>query len=233
LNILEEQISVDLQMEYFQFSNKVREENAHKEPLEIPDGNLLFDPGISIEDKKRILVLLAAEDEVEIFRLLENYSLNPDPELREWAVLALQESRMLIESSLLDENQVFISTGLGGKNNMLRYFIVLINKQGIPFNPLQQKIITSEFEYHFKQYNAELEEIAFPGYFTTLLSLIPIEAPIRDLFLNTIEECNQYGDFLRRNFIVTNVKQLTLDEINDFLDKNDSSDEDEDAGEEN
>ncbi len=40
-------------------------------------------------------------------------------------MLAFQENKMLLESSLLDENQILISTGLGGKGMKLRYFTVM------------------------------------------------------------------------------------------------------------
>jgi hypothetical protein len=49
--------------------------------------------------------------------------------LKDWAALSLQESRMTLESSLLDENQVIISTGLGGKAKKLRYFAVIAAKR--------------------------------------------------------------------------------------------------------
>jgi hypothetical protein len=37
--------------------------------------------------------------------------------------------------------------------------------------------------------------------------------------VEAIEECNEYGDFLNDDFIVTNVRVLSFEEIEDFLDK--------------
>jgi hypothetical protein len=48
---------------------------------------------------------------------------------------------------------------------------------------------------------------------------VPINASIRDIFKTAIAECNEYGDFIKPNFIVTNVKKLTIEEIRDFLRK--------------
>jgi hypothetical protein len=40
------------------------------------------------------------------------------------------------------------------------------------------------------------------------------------LFREGIEECNQLGDFLSSDFIVTNMKELSEDEINEALSAN-------------
>jgi hypothetical protein len=221
LNILEEQIDIELQMEYFKFSKELKDENEKKTDLPFPDSNLLFDESISLSEKKEILVLLASVEDVEAFRAIEKYRNDPDGELKEWSVLALQESRMLIESSLLDENQVFISTGLGGRQDKLRYFVVLIHSEEQAFNDIQKKVVRSEFQYAFDDFGAELENIDFTEQFCTVLGLIPIEAPIKELFQKAIRDSNQFGDFIKENFIVTNVKKLNLSEIKDFLKKAD------------
>ena len=58
---------------------------------------------------------MAAIDDVGAYRSIEKYSKNADDELKHWSLLALQESRMLLQSKLLDQSQIFISTGLGGE----------------------------------------------------------------------------------------------------------------------
>jgi hypothetical protein len=50
-----------------------------------------------------------------------------------------------------------------------------------------------------------------------MLVLIPLQITIKDFFKEGIDECNQYGNFLKSNFLVTNVKQLTAEEIDEFL----------------
>ncbi len=86
------------------------------------------------------MVQLAAHDDVEAFRIIERFHKSSEGVLHDWAVLSLQESRMILQSSLLGEQQVFISTGLGGKGQKIRYFIVLMKKdQDTPFNDTQKK----------------------------------------------------------------------------------------------
>jgi len=218
-NILEEQIEIELQMEYFEFSNKLKG-NVDEEKT-LTDIDRLFAIDTMIGDKKTLLAELASIDKVEAYRAIEKYVKDPDKDLKDWAILALQESRMLLESSFLDENQVFISTGLGGKGNKLRYFIVLLSKKEINFTETQKKLIKSEFDFFLRKQNAEIEKTTFNRNLSTILALIPINVSIKDVFREAINECNQYGNFLKENFIITNVKSLSIGEIKEILEKND------------
>jgi hypothetical protein len=217
LNILEESINIDLQMEYFEFSKKIKKDFVSQNILKSKEQ--LFQKGLAVSARKKLLVQLASVEEVEAYRAIEKYLKEPDAELKEWAILAFQESRMLLQSKFLDENQVFISTGLGGKGASLRYFVVLISSNDSLFSELQQKIIRNEFEYTLKKHKGEIESLKFEENFATLLTILPIKASIRDIFKEAISESNQYGNFLKVNFIVTNVKKLNIDEIKDFIQK--------------
>jgi hypothetical protein len=219
LTILEEQIDISLQMEYFELSRKVKK-NMDKEAI-MSNSEKLFNPEYSLDAKKALLPMLASVEKVEAFRVIERFMKDPPPELKNWGFLALQESKMLIESKLLDENKVFISTGLGGKGNKLRYFVVLIGKNITEFSELQRKIITNEFELTLKKYNSKIEEINFTCSFTTLLTMVPMDVTIKQIFREAINECNQFGDFLAENFIITNVKMLNYNEIKEFIEKKD------------
>lgn len=215
LSILEEKVDIDLQMEYFEYS-KTAKKNLD-ENTALREMHQLYNPKWTIEQKKKLFVRLASIENVEAYRFIENYLKEGHEEIRDWAILALQESRMLLESKLLDENQVFISTGLGGKGSKLRYFVVLIRRDEGEFQELQQKIIRNEFEMTLKKYNAEIENLEYVGDYATMLVVIPLRVPLKDVFREAIQECNHYGDFLKTNFIVTNVRELDKEEIKDFL----------------
>ena len=73
--------------------------------------------------KKNGWSYLATLDDVSVYRAIENFSKQDTP-LKKWAIIALQQSRMLLQSTLLDDPGVFISTGLGGQGLLLRYFCV-------------------------------------------------------------------------------------------------------------
>lgn len=214
-SILEEEIDIDLQLEYFEYSRKHRGDTASNEILSIKE--ILLDHSHPVEERRKLLVQLASIEDVDAYRMIEKYLQKPEPELRDWAVLALQESRMLLESKLLDENQVFISTGLGGKENKLRYFVVIISKEALNFTEFHMDIIKKEFKYVLKKHYAYIEELLFFKNFATLVVLIPLELSLKAVFKDAIKECNQFGDFLSSHFIITNVKKLSKREILEFL----------------
>ena len=217
-SILEEQIDVELQMEYFNYSREIKTKFSVE--LILQHQNDLFNPAVSIDEKKNLLVLLASQEKVEAFRTIEKYAKNPDSELREWSILALQESRMVIQSSLMDEQQVYISTGLGGKEQKLRYFVVFICKENIQeYSSVQRKLIRTELEYALKNINGLLEEISYEKDLAIALLLLPVKSDIQGFFSGVINECNQYGDFIRPDIIITNVKRMSMDEIRQFINR--------------
>lgn len=219
-NIFEEEIDVDVQVEYYKYMEKIAKEI--EDEVDLPENaDILFSDDTSAEEKKKMLVLLSNTNEVDAYRTIEKFVKSGDKELRSWAIIAMQQSRMLLESSLLDEKSVFISTGLGGKGKKLRYFCVLFGKGVNELTPSHKNILKNEIEFAFKEVDAELESIDYSNSIACFKALIPIETNLRELFDNIIGEVNNYGNFLKENMIVTNVKSLTIEEINDILnDKN-------------
>lgn len=217
-NILEEQIDLEVQMKYFELSKKVREEESEKNYLENIDE--LFAQETGLERKKEILIGLAGVDDVKAYRALEKFREGAGSEIRSWAVLALQENRMLLQTSLLDEQQFFISTGLGGKGKKLRYYVVFINSnRNRILTKTQQKLVKDELIFGLKPEEGEFESIEFSEGFCTSLVLLPVTADIKKVFSSVVEECNQYGSFLEEDMIITNVKVLSRNEILDIINK--------------
>lgn len=217
LKILEEQIDMDLQVEYYEFSRRARIELD--ESWAMDRMQYLAEPGYSGEVKKEILARLASIEDVSCYRAIEAYVKIADESLREWSLLALNESRMHMESRLLEENQVFISTGLGGKEQKLRYFVVLMSRNHLELSKTHQKVIKNEFDYILSKFDAEVEEVNFSGYLATILLLLPMNFSLKMVFQQAINECNQYGNFLDDDFIVTNVKTLSFGEIKEFIER--------------
>lgn len=215
VKILEQKIDLDLQVEYYDCSRKMRKEKDDQWAREQIKN--LNDPEYSSDAKKEILARLATVDDVGCYRAIEHYMESADEQTRDWGFLALNESRMHLESKILGENQVFISTGLGGREEKLRYFVVVISRTGAEFDTTQKKVIENEFEFTLKKYDAELEKVEFSDQLATILLLLPMNYPLKMVFREAIEECNQYGNFLREEFIVTNVKTLTFKEIKEYL----------------
>jgi hypothetical protein len=218
-SILEEQIDIDIQVKYFDVANRVR--SKQKAVQCFTNREELFSNEVSEERKREILLSIAAIDDVKAFRTIEKFVALAKGEIKQWAILAFQESRMLIQSSLLDEQQVFISTGLGGKGQKLRYYVVFVNKnRNEILSGTQQKLLKNELIFEFNQNDGEFETMDFSEGFSTVLVMLPLQSDIKKIFRNVIDECNQYGDFLDDDMIVTNVKIMSRNEIVEMLKQN-------------
>lgn len=209
--ILEEVIDLEIQREFFEAAKKIDKQ------LEDPDvGDLikqLNNPESTEETLKETILKLSAIDSVEAYRALENFQEESTGTIKSWAILAFQQSRMIMQSSFLEEQTVYISTGLGGKDQMLRYFIVF------PFNPeneittLQKNLLGKELDFSINSNHGILEEFNLCKNYATAKVLIPITAPVSEIFNEIIEECNQFNSFLNPNMVITNTKVLNDDEI--------------------
>jgi hypothetical protein len=215
INILEESIDTNVQLEYFEYSRNYAHTKSEDEIL--INKETIFDLNLPMPIKKSTLVELASLNNIEAYRTIERFVTTPDIKLFDWACLALQESRLHLESNLLDESKVLITTGLGGKGLKLRYFIVLFSPQGQELTEIQQNIIQKELLFYLPKYGAEVEDILFEDSFAQILAMIPIKVHLKKLFKKVIFESNQLGDFLFNDFIITNVKALHTEEIRELL----------------
>ena len=225
LNILEEKIDVDLQVAFFDYLKKLKKDlqDSSDEAEDDLDPFQADNP----EEQKDCIARLAIGASVENYRMLQKFVKEGDEELHDWAVLAMQQARMNLESDLLEENKVFISTGMGGKGGKLRYFIALKQKDDEDFSTAQQKVIQSEFDFVLQQHKSEIESISFKGVYAFLIVLMPLSTQLKETIEEAIQECNHYGNFLLDKFLITNVKELPVEEVADFFNKKDKDDQDE------
>ena len=225
-HILEQRVPVELQMQYFKYSEQVRKERA-KPDLNDMDYTAfresLSNPESTTDYKKYILSMLATSREVKAYRMLEDYVQHPDEDVSNWAYMALMESRISLESELSDEKQIYISTGLGGKGEKLRFYVLMLSRDRKPFLEYQRKVIEREFAYFLPKADCEIERLTIGEQYVELVFLIPVRADIKLTLDKVINECNQYGDFLSDIFTITNVKELTEQEVTDIINKNGNS----------
>jgi len=220
-HVLENRVPVAQQMEYFDYSYKLRKKKLKK--LKESDFCLLEEKLASAElpkeEKKKILTILALSSEVRAYRLLEQYMQQPDEELINWASMALIESRIAIESDLSGEKQIFISSGLGGKEGKLRFYVLFPSVKGASFEDYQRKVIETEFGEILPKNDCEVERLTIKENYVELVFLMPFTTNIRVVLESAVSECNLYGNFLSPVFTVTNVKEFSQDEVNQTLAK--------------
>ncbi|MDR1981614.1 MAG: hypothetical protein LBQ39_08365 [Tannerellaceae bacterium] len=213
-HILERCVPLELQMEYFKCSERMR-----KGKTKMTDDKYDFykrtlsDEETTAEHKRHALSALALSNEIRAYRVLEDYVQHADPEVTNWAYMALLESRISLESELLQEKQVYISTGLGGKGEKLRFYTLILASAYVPFQDYQRRAIERELAFFLSKGDCEIERLSIEDVYVELLFLAPLRADLKAIVENVIFECNQYGNFLSDMYSITNVKELSAEEI--------------------
>ena len=219
-HILEQQVPVQRQVAYFKFSDKLKREQPSTQPFEDERVDEIYTAlqneetdQVGKAEKRRLLSLLAISRSVKAFRLLQSYIEHPDPEVADWAAMALMECRLALESELSDEKQIYIATALGGKGQKLRFSIVLYAKTNTTFVPFQRQTIEDEVAFHFSHADCEIERLEIKDQYVRLLCLIPVKANVQAIFDQILSGCNEFGDFLQHGFTISNVHEITEEEI--------------------
>ena len=216
--LIDEPIDLSIQEEYFSFSETIDFDNVDYEEV-LTESDKLFDKHTLIESKKRILILLAHLGTAESCKILEKYLKVSEGNLKDWALLSLKECRTFLESVLLQEEGGFISTGLGGKNNKLRYYFIVGSKGGLPFSETHRNTLKRGFETIGHKYRSEIEEINFEATYAMIGILIPMDVAVGEVIEEGINECNKMSEFLFPDYYVTNVKKPTHEEISKYLEE--------------
>lgn len=217
-HMLEDSVPIEEQMKYFRYFEKLRIENNHFERDDEID--ILFSPDASVERKKQSLSLLATIPDVTAYRSIETYQSSPlEPELSDWASMALISSRIVLTSELSGQQQIYVSSGLGGMDKKLRFFSLFTTTERQSFTELQKEIVEREFRFQLEQNDIEIEKIEIQDNYFTILLLLPIDKDVQTNLRDAINECNQYGNFLDTKFLLTNTKILSETEINSLLEK--------------
>ena len=216
-HVLEDLVPLEEQMEYFNYFDDLKARNVRF--VRDSEIKMLFSPDVSIERKKKCLVVLSSIPDVKAYRAIETYQSSPlEPELKNWSSMALLGSRIGLDSDLLGTAQIYISSGLGGHNKKLRFFTLFISNSKEDFTDFQKKLIEREFRFQLEGADIDIEAFEIKDNYFTMLFLFPFKTDVRAILQSTVEECNQYGNFLDDKFIFTNVKVFNDEEIQKLLD---------------
>lgn len=217
-DILEVGIDTQTQMEYLDYSHSFGHgELTEEQTLKL--GNMLFDTRTKIDGRKKALTLLAHLGTVTAFRIIEKYFHHPQNELKKWTALALQECKMFLESSLTEQSSGFISGGLGGKNNKLRYFFLVLPLTDQQFTSIQHHIIKEEFNLIANDLKCSIETVDNSDTFVGFTVLIPMDVAIGIYIEKGIQKCNELGGFVFEYYFVTNQEIPDSLEIGEIIKK--------------
>ena len=216
IDIIESPIDPSVQKEYQVLSDSIDFDKVNYEEV-LSEADKLFVSGIPVEVKKRILILLAHLDTMESVKILEKYLGVAEEGLKDWAVLSLKECRMFVENVFLNDAGGFISTGLGGKGNRLRYYFIVSTKEGRTLTGAERETIQEAFKGSSGEYGSEIEEITIESNYAMVKILVPMDVAVGEVIENGIRRSNRMGEFLLNDYYVTNVKKPTKEEISRFL----------------
>ena len=218
VTILEEEIDLGTQQRYFVVTKRLTQ---NKESYRLlcdkyaSNKDDLFLPDLDLKIKKSMLVILGTIADIDIYRTIEKVC-KIDGELQKWAIIALQQCRMSLQNELLERPSLFISSGLGGKGKLLRYFCVFFHKN---IHDFQRKLLDKELRITLSNVKGELEDLYFAPLYTHVTILVPIQMNLPEKFQELVDECNLYGDFIFKNVLVTNTKRLSEGEITSIIAK--------------
>lgn len=82
-----------------------------------------------------------------------------------------------------------------------------------PFTYLQDEIIEREFRFQFEAAKIEIEKIEKEDNYVIYILLAAIEIDIKEMIDKIVRECNQFGNFIRPQVLITNTKILSREEI--------------------
>jgi hypothetical protein len=201
--VVEDKINPHIQKEYFEYSNTFGhgELNAAATQKLIDQ---LFSP-VPEDKKKHTLVLMSHLGTVEVYRQIEKYHKDcPSEEMKQWSALALNECEMFLESSLLDENISLVSSGLGGLQNKLRFYYLILPLPNKLLTVTQQNIIKDELDFAAEEFNCIVETVNLSNEYVALTALVPMTVAIATFVDAAVEKSNELGRFVMEDYFATN-----------------------------
>jgi hypothetical protein len=216
LHVLDTSVPVDTQIAYFRYSKMVkdRSEPASTDGQIDEQIEILRSEGVSFEDTRYAMTFLAVSGDVKAYRALETY--NKDPKNQppsEWMIMSMLQARIIIESQFSDEKQIYIASGLGGSGSRMRFFAFFKSEGLRPFTHYQRDLIAKEFPFYIRRFQGEVEEMQIEDTYFSILFLMDLHADTSVVLPTAVNECNEYGHFIRNDFIVTNEKKFSEEDI--------------------
>lgn len=218
---MEKTIELRVQKEYFGMKERLSAESSLLEDLIFRFEN----EARTIYEKKRILCKIVNVDSIQSFRFLEKYVNSPDQGLEDWSVMAFTEAKMKMLGNLTEQNQVLVSSGLGGNGSLLRFFCVFFPFKRNYFFENDIKNIKNEIDFFVSKFGLKVEWIEnFHLEFFKFMILFPINYEMDSFIWKILDSCSEIGLLIEPWYILTNIKEMTDIEINDLRNGGDMMD---------
>lgn len=175
------------------------------------DSNEREDKNTQSPNKEK-LVRLAKNGDVKSYRRIEEIIQETENSgLEEFAYVALKFARINLENQLSDEPIGFISSGLGGKGNKLRYYFVIKSTDKI--SEEREQMIQDELRLICLNSDSEFETIENFGNYVLVKILVSIDFAIGNIIEGLIDRCK----FADKEYFCTNVEKPTNELIEKWI----------------
>lgn len=223
VHILEQEIPLEVQKEYFVFSEKMKKDRSF-EDVEEEDFDfmkkLVADPEEDLYKRKFYLCVLSMQHKVPLFRFLQSLVGDERMEaVKDWLSMVVLDCQMAIEKELSGKQQVLVSCAMGGKDKKIRFYALMMAREDKPFEEYQKKVIENEVLDGLKAMNVDVEMFRIREQVVEIQMLVPFDMIDVGRFERLVEECNVYGNFLDKNVIITNMGVFTEEMIQNKLSK--------------
>lgn len=174
------------------------------------------------QEKKDYITKLALLGDPKAHTLLRRFHETNDPELGDWCALAVLRSQLDLTEEFDGEDLVYVATGLGGKDNLMRESMVLLSDTAEVFTQAQKGQIEKECRYQLQQMGGKVETIEVEDRYALLSILVPLSLDVHVMVNTLLNAINEFeplvwcpGTIDNREFFT---KQDCLDLLEDFSD---------------
>jgi len=215
--VLEDRINAQSFFDFLEVQSSFKNHKIN-EKLFLKNIKEIENKGTPIIRKKAFLSLLSQIKKVEIYRFLENFAKKADPDIKDWALLAYAESNAQLRKFLTNEDAIVIVSGLGGKNNKVRFFTLFYDENKKNLDQGQINLIKTELKYLLEKYNFELEEFKHKDFWFSFTSLFSLDnEEIEHFAREFIEIIRGYGINLSKNFLLNNIEEIEEEVISEIF----------------
>ncbi|MDR2814549.1 MAG: hypothetical protein LBB79_07865 [Prevotellaceae bacterium] len=207
IKVVDLELDIKTQMEYFAFLSEASQEYGNENPTNA-FREQAFDTSVPLKERKRKLAWLSCSEEVEVLRTLEQYEESCPEDVKDFVTMCIYQCRTGIESALLGERHAVVVSGMGGKDNRIRYFAALATLSGEPWSTTEQHLLHEELMLTSKEYDAVVEMLEFSGKYAKMLLLTPITLSPVTIVRKAKNASNELGVFISQQEVITNISLL-------------------------
>jgi len=214
-------ISMETHRDYIQYHNGINLKEFSDAELKRERDKLLRKK-VSLEEKKKLLFLLAHTKSLWALYGIQKYLKAPEPELAEFAQLAWQECQAGVLNLALEklgfeeQDEPVIMGGFGGSENKLR-FCFAISTEKHQFTEADKAHIQGALQNTARELKSKLEEMFFSKNYLRVTVLVPMDIAVGDFIEDVIANSNASEPLLRQHYFVVNTHILSNKEIENYI----------------